>query len=119
MSKNNLLAFILIINSVVFSQEKRARDYGIDFGVFKTGIYNSITDVEGVKVGHVTLSYGKNVRTGVTAIIPHPDDLFRIKTPTAIFIGNGFGKLYEKTSSRQAHTSSDLYALPRDWTLLL
>ncbi|RPG57411.1 MAG: S58 family peptidase [Flavobacteriales bacterium TMED96] len=93
MSKNNLLAFILIISSVVFSQEKRARDYGIDFGIFKTGIDNSITDVEGVKVGHVTLNYGKNVRTGVTAIIPHPDDLFRIKTPTAIFIGNGFGKL--------------------------
>ena len=93
MSRNILLTFILTINTVAFSQEKRARDYGIDFGVFKTGINNSITDVKGVKVGHVTLNYGKNVRTGVTAIIPHPYDPFRIKTPTAVFIGNGFGKL--------------------------
>ena len=67
--------------------------YGVDFGVFKTGIDNSITDVKGVKVGHVTLNYGKNVRTGVTAIIPHPCNLFRKKTPIAIFIGNGYGKL--------------------------
>ena len=93
MSKNILLISILIISSVVFSQEKRARDYGLDFGVFRTGIDNSITDVKGVKVGHVTLNYGENVRTGVTAIIPHPGDLFKIKTPTAIFIGNGYGKL--------------------------
>ena len=93
MSRNALLAFILIINTVVFSQEKRARDYGLEFGVFKTGIDNSITDVGGVKVGHVTLNYGENIRTGVTAIIPHPNDPFRIKTPTAIYIGNGYGKL--------------------------
>ena len=86
MSKNILIFSILIINSVVFSQEKRARDYGVDFGVFKTGIDNSITDVGGVKVGHVTLNYGENIRTGVTAIIPHLDDPFRIKTPTAIYI---------------------------------
>ena len=43
-----------------FSQKKRARDYGVDFGVFKAGIDNSITDVKGVKVGHVTLNYGSN-----------------------------------------------------------
>ena len=92
MSRNIVLTFI-IINTVVFSQEKRARDYGLEFGIFKTGIDNSITDVDGVKVGHVTLNYGGNIRTGVTAIIPHLDDLFRIKTPTAVFIGNGYGKL--------------------------
>ena len=45
MSRNTLLAFILIINTVVFSQEKRARDYGLEFGVFKTVIDNSFTDV--------------------------------------------------------------------------
>ena len=93
MSRNILLTFILTISTIAFSQEKRARDYGIDFGVFKTGIDNSITDVDGVKVGHVTLNYGENIRTGVTAIIPHPNDPFRIKTPTAVFIGNGYGKL--------------------------
>ena len=68
-------------------------DYGLEFGVFRTGIDNSITDVDGVKVGHVTLNYGGNIRTGVTAINPHPNDPFRIKTPTAVFIGNGYGKL--------------------------
>ena len=89
----NLSTFFVIVNFVVFSQEKRARDYGIDFGIFKTGIHNSITDVKGVKVGHVTLNYGSSVRTGVTAIIPHKSDPFRMKTPTAIYIGNGYGKL--------------------------
>jgi len=88
-----LSTFLVIVNFVVFSQEKRARDYGIDFGIFKTGIHNSITDVKGVKVGHVTLNYGSSVRTGVTAIIPHKSDPFRMKTPTAIYIGNGYGKL--------------------------
>ena len=83
-----LSTFLVIVNFVVFSQEKRARDYGIDFGIFKTGIHNSITDVKGVKVGHVTLNYGSSVRTGVTAIIPHKSDPFRMKTPTAIYIGH-------------------------------
>ena len=93
MSKNILLISLLVINSIVVYKEKRPREYGIDFGVFKTGIDNSITDVKGVKVGHVTLNYGKNVRTGVTAIVPHPDDPFKVKTPTAVYIGNGYGKL--------------------------
>lgn len=88
-----IFKFIFLFHFITFSQEKRARGYGLEFGIFKTGIDNSITDVNGVKVGHVTLNYGENIRTGVTAIIPHPDDLFRIKTPTAIYIGNGFGKL--------------------------
>lgn len=75
------------------AQKKRARDLGIDIGVLKTGENNAITDVKGVTVGHVTIRKGKDVRTGVTAIIPHQGDLFRKKTPAAIYLGNGFGKL--------------------------
>lgn len=87
-------AFLLVlIFSDASSQKKRAADYGIDMGVLKKGELNAITDVDGVAVGHTTLIEGQNVRTGVTAIIPHQGDLFNLKTPAAIYIGNGFGKL--------------------------
>ena len=72
---------------------KRARDYGIRFGVLPTGPFNAITDVPGVRVGQVTLQQGSAIRTGVTAIIPHQGNLFQQKSPAAIYIGNGFGKL--------------------------
>ena len=71
----------------------RARDHGIEIGVLKTGKFNAITDVNGVKVGHVTLINGEDIRTGVTAILPHPWNIFQQKVPAAIYIGNGFGKL--------------------------
>jgi D-aminopeptidase len=71
----------------------RARDLGIEIGVFKTGRFNAITDVSGVQVGHVTLISGQEIRTGVTAILPHPGNIFQQKVPAAIYIGNGFGKL--------------------------
>lgn len=73
--------------------KKRIRDYGIEYGIFKTGKNNAITDVKGVKVGHITLNEGSDKRTGVTAILPHDGNLFQKKTPAAIYIGNGFGKL--------------------------
>src|SRR5689334_4663312 len=50
----------------------RARDLGITFGVLPTGQLNAITDVPGVRVGHVTLIEGADVRTGVTVVAPHP-----------------------------------------------
>src|SRR5690606_3424018 len=58
---------------------KRLRDYGLGAGVLPTGKENAITDVEGVWVGHCTLWQGEEVRTGVTAILPHPGNLFREK----------------------------------------
>lgn len=76
-----------------FSQQKRIRDYGVEIGVLKTGEYNAITDVEGVRVGHTTIIEADSVRTGVTAILPHSDNIFQSKVPAAIYIGNGFGKL--------------------------
>lgn len=71
----------------------RIRDFGIAPGVFKPGTYNAITDVPGVRVGHVTIIEGDDVRTGVTAIVPHDGNIFRKKCPAAIYVGNGFGKL--------------------------
>lgn len=77
-----------------YSQQKqRARDYGIEIGVMATGQFNAITDVPGVQVGHITLTNGEHVRTGVTAIVPHNGNIFQDKIPAAIYIGNGFGKL--------------------------
>ena len=51
----------------------RARDIGIQIGSIPTGPHNAITDVTGVKVGHVTLNDGDSIRTGVTAILPSDD----------------------------------------------
>jgi len=86
-----IIAFLLVIDS--YSQQKRVRDYGIEVGVLKTGKNNAITDVSGVKVGHTTIIEGEDVRTGVTAILPHSDNIFQYKVPAAIYLGNGFGKL--------------------------
>lgn len=88
-----LLAVFVLISVNSFSQNKRIRDYGIKIGVLETGENNSITDVDGVKVGHTTLIIGDSIRTGVTAILPHPGNIFQLKVPAAIYIGNGFGKL--------------------------
>lgn len=71
----------------------RIRDFGIEPGIFKPGPLNAITDVPGVRVGHITLVEGDNVRTGVTAIVPHEGNVFRLKCPAAVYVGNGFGKL--------------------------
>jgi D-aminopeptidase len=89
-----LFFFLILINLLnLHAQMKRARDYGIEIGVLKTGINNAITDVPGVKVGHVTLRSGDSVNTGVTAILPYDGNIFQNKVPAAIHIGNGFGKL--------------------------
>src|SRR6185503_19756970 len=72
---------------------KRARELGISPGILPVGSWNAITDVDGVKIGHVTLIEGQDVRTGVTAILPHEGNLFQEKVPAGIVVGNGFGKL--------------------------
>lgn len=89
-----ILSLVIITYAVsAFAQTKRLRDYGIVIGVFKPGKYNAITDVLDVKVGHTTVLQGDSVRTGVTAILPHADNIFQFKVPAAMYIGNGFGKL--------------------------
>ena len=94
------LLFPIIISNNLYSQST-LRDYGVKIGVMKTGKYNAITDVPGVKVGHKTLIAGEDVRTGVTAIIPHEGNIFKKKVPAAIFVGNGFGKLAGYTQVRE------------------
>jgi D-aminopeptidase len=79
------------------NERPRARDIGVKVGVLPTGPLNSITDVAGVQVGHTTITRGEDVRTGVTAILPHAGNLFREKVPGAVFVGNGFGKLAGST----------------------
>ncbi len=71
----------------------RAREMGIVVGILPPGQYNAITDVPGVKVGHSTLIKGDDIRTGITAILPHSGNLFQEKVPGAIYLGNAFGKL--------------------------
>lgn len=90
------LLFFTALSCLALSQSTerpRLRELGVEVGIFRTGKFNAITDVEGVKVGQVTLIQGDNIRTGVTAILPHPGNLFQEKVPAAMFIGNGFGKL--------------------------
>ena len=100
---NKLLAIIIIfcISADFYAQNKRLRNYGIETGILKTGKFNAITDVKGVKVGHTTLISGDSIRTGVTAIVPHSGNIFQLKVPAAIYIGNGFGKLAGYTQVKE------------------
>ncbi|MFJ7825697.1 P1 family peptidase [Psychrobacillus sp. NPDC096623] len=77
-------------------EPKKIRQRGMPIGVLPVGQKNCITDVEGVKVGHITLdsSLGgeEYACTGVTAILPHGGNLFRQKVVGASYVLNGFGK---------------------------
>jgi D-aminopeptidase len=75
----------------------RASDLGLRVGILPAGPLDAITDVPGVAVGHTTIIRGDNIRTGVTAVLPHSGNLYREKVPGAIFVGNGFGKLAGST----------------------
>ena len=101
MSRRLTLCLCLLVVSagslVQPSGRPRARDLGLRVGILAPGPLNAITDVEGVRVGHTTIVKGENVRTGVTAILPHSANLFREKVPGAVFVGNGFGKLAGST----------------------
>jgi D-aminopeptidase len=83
------------------NERPRARDAGLVVGILPTGALNAITDVAGVRVGHVTVIDGDNVRTGVTAILPHDKNVFHNRVPAAILVGNGFGKLLGFTQVRE------------------
>ena len=75
----------------------RARDAGITFGILPTGPLNAITDVAGVRVGQVTIVEGTNIRTGVTAILPHGGNLYQDKVPAGFSVGNAYGKFMGST----------------------
>ncbi len=94
-----LLVFSGCVSSINGQQASRprTRDVGIQIGILPTGQNNAITDVSGITVGQTTIIRGANIRTGVTAIIPHGGNLFQEKVPGAVFVGNGFGKLAGST----------------------
>lgn len=89
------LLVVWLIFSCIYAGygQKSPRDYGIRIGVIPTGTHNAITDVSGVRVGQISIQKGDTVHTGVTAILPHGENIFQEKVPAAIYIGNGFGKL--------------------------
>lgn len=98
------IAALCLTGSTPASAQKRMRDYGITYGVMKTGRNNAITDVAGVTVGHRTLDDGDRMHTGVTAIIPHQGNVFRKKCPAAVYVGNGFGKMAGVTQIQELGT---------------
>lgn len=98
-----LLLSSLLLSSSVKSQP-RPRDLNIKIGVLPAGKLNAITDVAGVKVGQVTLVQEQDVRTGVTAILPHDGNVFQQKVSAAVYVGNGFGKLAGSTQVEELGT---------------
>ncbi len=97
-----LLVLTLFAVSTAASQERpRARDIGLAVGVFPPGEYNAITDVTGVLVGHSTIIEGDDIRTGVTAIIPGPGNLYTHTMPAWVHVGNGYGKMIGETQIRE------------------
>jgi D-aminopeptidase len=97
------LVAAVLVTTAGWSQMKtgetrpRAADLGLKVGILPAGPLDAITDVAGVTVGHKTIIEADDVRTGVTAVIPHPGNIFREKVPGAVFVGNGFGKLAGST----------------------
>ena len=90
----------------------RIRDLGPYDGGQPTGPLNAITDVAGVAVGHATVIEGEGpmspsgpFRTGVTAILPHPGNLYEDKVAAAVYRINGFGKYAGFEQIRETGTS--------------
>ncbi len=98
-------ALVVLAPAQAMSQDAaarpRARDIGLAPGVFQPGPKNGITDVAGVRVGQTTVIEGDNVRTGVTAILPHGGNPYLSRVPAAIHVGNGFGKLMGVTQVQE------------------
>ncbi|MBL8058063.1 MAG: P1 family peptidase [Anaerolineales bacterium] len=107
----------------------RARALGLRPGVLPPGPLNALTDVAGVRVGHLTLIEGEAVRTGATAIRPHAGNVFQDRVPAGLAVGNGFGKLMGATQVQELGeletpiVLTNTLAVPRaadallDWTL--
>jgi D-aminopeptidase len=98
------VAIALTVPTDSEERRPRARDVGLTPGVFDPGRLNAITDVAGVRVGHVTLTEGDSTRTGVTAIVPHGGNVFQDKVAGAVFVGNAFGKLAGSTQVEELGT---------------
>lgn len=97
-----------IINSYenkiqIIPQRLTLREEGISIGYFKTGPFNAITDVKGVKVGHLTcikdiagipeITKPTCIRTGLTSIIPSSGNIFENPLTAGSFVLNGRGEM--------------------------
>jgi D-aminopeptidase len=90
-------------------RKPRPRELGIVLGTLEPGPHNAITDVAGVRVGHVTIIDGGSsgdpprgpARTGVTVVLPHGGNLFREKVPAAFHVINGYGKAAGSTQVQE------------------
>ncbi|WP_419162270.1 P1 family peptidase [Candidatus Palauibacter sp.] len=89
------------VSSAEAQERRSARDLGVVVGVLPTGPLNQITDVDGVRVGHVTVTSGDTINTGVTAVLPHGGNIFQEKVPAAFVVGNGFGKFAGTTQVQE------------------
>lgn len=96
-----LVCIIPAAPAIAQAPRVRARELGVAPGIFQPGANNAITDVAGVRVGHATLVSGDSIHTGVTAIIPHPGNLFQERVPAAIHVGNAYGKLLGSTQVKE------------------
>lgn len=92
---------ILSTGQLAAEERPRAREAGLVVGIFPTGPLNAITDVGGVRVGHHTKIEGEDIRTGVTALIPAPGNLYTHPVPAWVHVGNGYGKLIGETQIRE------------------
>ncbi len=89
-----------LVRSSVEEVRPHVQDLGIKIGQYESGEWNAITDVPGVKVGHLTIKEGQGalvpghgpVRTGATVIIPR-DDVWHHKVPAGAFVLNGTGEM--------------------------
>jgi D-aminopeptidase len=104
MPKYYLFHLFIFLTLCMNGQNLRPKEYGIPFGVLPSGKLNAITDVDGVLVGQLTKIEGKDIRTGVTAILAHGGNIFQQKVPAAVFVGNGFGKLTGITQIQELGT---------------
>jgi D-aminopeptidase len=96
-----LILYFCLLTGSAYAQRPRVRDLGINIGTLLPGPHNAITDVAGVLVGHVTLISGEGelvvgrgpVRTGVTAVLPHGDDIYQNQVFAAADVLNGNGEM--------------------------
>jgi hypothetical protein len=87
----------------------RASDLGLKVGILPTGPLDAIIDVAGVEVGQTTTIRSDNIRTGLTAVLPHSGNLYREwdgKSLSGFFSGDtndgdGCGQVGESNQGRQ------------------
>ena len=72
-----------VAQSTTSNARPRTSDLGLKVGILPAGPLDAITDVAGVEVGQATIIRGDNIRTGVTAVLPHSGNLYREKAARA------------------------------------